>query len=181
MSVIFNKLVENIDYCWYDSSNIIYSECNDKKDELKDVKVVFKGGRTYLYKKVNVQDYLKFRNDISQGKALRQYLDVKTENGNKKYEFIRVEDTDIDELEERKRKLMEGDNIQEPSDNTKYVFVETPHVAGLYKDGKLLVTALNRSGITADNMLNAMNEKYNVVRVNTDLTVLPTDINNIVN
>jgi hypothetical protein len=180
MSVIFNKLIENIDYCWYDSSNILYSECDDKKDELKDVKVVFKGGRTYLYKKVNVQDYLKFRNNISQGKALRQYLDVKTENGNKKYEFIRIEDTDINELEERKKKLMETDNVQETDSEVKYIFIETPHIAGLYKDGKLLVTALNRSGITAAGLLDAINENYRVTRIDTDSTVLPEKLDELI-
>ena len=49
MAKLFNyysKLNENtgIDKSWYQSSNVLYSECIDVEDELKTLKVVFKNG-----------------------------------------------------------------------------------------------------------------------------------------
>ena len=36
-----------LDRIWYDSSNILYSECDDKLNELKTLRVTFKNGATY--------------------------------------------------------------------------------------------------------------------------------------
>ena len=77
MSAILNIYKDNVDYTWYDSSNVLYSECYDKDNDLKDLKIVFKGGRSYLYEKIDVNDYLMFRSDLSQGKALNKYIIVK--------------------------------------------------------------------------------------------------------
>ena len=63
---------ERVDRIWYDSSNLLYSECDDKLDDLKDLRITFKNGRTYLYKKVDVNDYVLFAHggtEASNGKA----------------------------------------------------------------------------------------------------------------
>lgn len=98
---IFNDYNEKelIDRTWYDSSNIAYSECFDKPNSLKEVKIVFSSGRCYLYKDVNVNDYLLFREAKSQGKALNRLL-AKKENGKPIYEFIRLEDVDVNKIKE---------------------------------------------------------------------------------
>jgi hypothetical protein len=98
MSLKFSVFENNIDKCWYDSTNIIYSECEDKVDDFKALKIVFKGGRTYNYKEIDVRDYVAFKHATSQGKALNTFL--------KKYEYEKVEEsTDLEllneELEER--------------------------------------------------------------------------------
>ena len=80
-----------VDHAWYDSSNIVYSACEDKVDDLKTLKVVFKNGATYLYKKVDVNDYLMFMAgglDGSNGKALNKFI-------KNKCEYEKVEDTDL--------------------------------------------------------------------------------------
>ena len=106
MSLIINKYENNLDKCWYDSSNIIYSECIDNENSYKDLKVTFKDGRTYLYKSLTVQDYLFFRNDNSQGKALGQYITCK-KFGKLKYEFEKIENLDLEKIESEKKILIE--------------------------------------------------------------------------
>ena len=50
------KLYENkLERAWYDSSNIVYSECDDIENELKVVRITFKDGRTYRYEGVDVK------------------------------------------------------------------------------------------------------------------------------
>lgn len=126
MSVILNTYRNKVDYTWYDSSNILYSECYDKDDDLKDLKIVFKGGRTYLYEKIDVNDYLMFRNDLSQGKALNKYITVKDVNGNPKHNVARLPDTDLNELENQRLFLIEernntlGEDEHKPIYNVQY-------------------------------------------------------------
>ena len=104
MAIIFEKYDnENlIDYCWYDSSNVKFSKCYDKKDDYKDIDVTFKDGRTYRYFNVIVQDYILFKHggvDNSQGKALNKFI--------KKYKCERIEDNDISKLNEECQLLIE--------------------------------------------------------------------------
>lgn len=91
MSKILSKYENNLDKAWYNSSNIIYSECDDKDNELKTVRLTFKDGRTYEYKDVKVNDYLMLREATSQGKAFFKYL--------KSYEYSRVEDKKIENIQ----------------------------------------------------------------------------------
>lgn len=98
MSKIFDLYTKdesgvNIDKTWFDSSNVKYSECLDPDNEKKTLKVVFKNGTQYSYKGVNVNDYLLFREDVSQGKALNKYI-----KGNG-YEYEKLDDADIDAIE----------------------------------------------------------------------------------
>ena len=103
-----------IDKSWYDSSNIYYSECYDKKNELKDLKVVFNDGRSYLYKDVSVVDILLFKNggvNNSQGKALFKYIACKV-RGVDKYQYEKLDSVDIKVLEEQKKVLLENKNAE---------------------------------------------------------------------
>ena len=107
MSKIFNVYSKNNDgvdqdKVWFQSSNVKYSECLDKDNELKTLKVVFNNGTQYEYKGVRVQDYLLFREDASQGKALNKYIKA---NG---YEYEKLENADLDALESELNFRMEG-------------------------------------------------------------------------
>lgn len=108
MSLIVSNYDEEnkIDFCFYESSNILYSECYDKKDEYKDLKVVFKNGSTYMYKSIPVQNYLLFRENESQGKALNKYIAFKVE-GKYKFEYEKLDNTDLLLIENKKNLLLE--------------------------------------------------------------------------
>jgi len=89
-----NKDGVDSDKTWYDSSNIVYSECLDYNGTLKTLLVVFKNGTQYEYNDVPVQDYLFFRDSQSQGKALNEYIK------NKNYPYKKIESMGIEELNE---------------------------------------------------------------------------------
>lgn len=93
MAKIFNYYTNNIDKTWYDSSNVKYSECIDHDNELKTLKIVFNNGTQYQYNEVNVNKYLLFREDLSQGKALNKY--IKGEG----YEYTKLENADMENLQ----------------------------------------------------------------------------------
>jgi hypothetical protein len=80
---------------WYDSSMIFYSEMiEDAENNYGDLFVTFKNGSTYVYKKVQFDDYLLLiggGTDASQGKTLNKVIKGK-------YEYERVSDRNIDEL-----------------------------------------------------------------------------------
>ena len=83
---------ERIDRVWYNSSNIVYTECLDIPDSLKTLTVIFKNGKRYQYKDVDVFDYLMFMQgglDGSNGKALNKYIIPK-------YECKKLEDVSSD-------------------------------------------------------------------------------------
>ena len=104
MSKIINVYKDNIDRCWYRSSNIVYSECIDKQDELKVLNVVFSNGSQYQYTDVKVMDYLMFREAESQGKGLDQFI---KKNG---YPYRKMENADLDLLNEE-REFIQSDGI----------------------------------------------------------------------
>lgn len=99
MSKIYEKYCNSIQYCWYDSTNIIFSKCYDNPN-CKVVKIIFKNGRTYLYRDVDATDYVMFRDAESNGSAFTKYI--------KKYVATRIQDTDLDKLEEMKQKFMKS-------------------------------------------------------------------------
>ena len=73
---------EKVDRIWYTSSNILYSECDDKVDDLKELRITFKNGETYAYKDVDVNDYVLFAHggiDASNGKAFWKIIRPKYE------------------------------------------------------------------------------------------------------
>lgn len=113
--VVFNKYINKIDHNWYDSSNVVYSACFDTDSNLKTLKVVFKGGRTYLYRDVDANDYVAFSCEMdSTGSSLNKYII-------KKYKGVRLNDTDLTKLEELKNELMEDNKtIEAPSKDLAY-------------------------------------------------------------
>lgn len=109
----YNRYENNIDHTWYDSSNIVYSQCYDKGDT-KSVKIVFKGGRTYLYRGVSMSDYIIFRDSESTGEAANR-------NIVKKYQAVRVEDVPLDEIQAMKERFIDEDKkLNEEMGNLKY-------------------------------------------------------------
>lgn len=94
MSKIFNYYCNDKDRTWYISSNVKYSECDDKDNELKVLRVVFNNGAQYEYNGVDVNQYLLFREDSSQGKALNKYI-----KGNN-YEYKKLDNVNVQELDD---------------------------------------------------------------------------------
>ena len=92
MAKKFSIYSNNVDKVWYDSSNVIYTECIDNENKPKTLKVVFSNGTQYQYNDVNVQDYVLFKNAASQGKALNRLI---KEN---KYEYIKLENADVEAI-----------------------------------------------------------------------------------
>ena len=77
MAKKFSVYCNGVDKTWYDSSNVIYTECIDHDNKPKTLKVVFSNGTQYEYKDVDVRDYVVFKNDSSQGKALNRLIKEK--------------------------------------------------------------------------------------------------------
>ena len=111
----YNK-EKRLDRAWYDSSNIVYSECDDIENDFKTLRVVFKNGSQYEYKKVEVQDYLMFMHgglDGSNGKALNKFI-------KNNYEFEKLEQKDINLLNEELQLLIKKkQEINENLNNNK--------------------------------------------------------------
>lgn len=104
MSKIYNKYIKNEDHTWYDSSNIIYSVCFDAT-ESKSLKIVFKAGRTYLYKDVSPVDYIRFRDAESNGKVFNEVI--------KQYPCTKLDDTNLESLEKMKQDFEKSDTMTE--------------------------------------------------------------------
>ena len=102
MSKIFNLYDNDLDKTWFDSSNILYAECDDKTNQLKIVRITFKDGSTYQYKDVNVTDYLMFREAASNGKAFFKYI--------KKYECEKMDKKSVESLQEELSTLLNENN-----------------------------------------------------------------------
>lgn len=83
-----------IDKAWFDSSNIVYAECDESETQYKTVRVVFKNGSTYQYDDVIVSDWVYFKNAESQGKALNERF----KKGG--YKYTKIDDADLNKLEE---------------------------------------------------------------------------------
>jgi hypothetical protein len=94
MSKLFNYYADDVDKVWYQSSNIKYSECIDNDNKPKTLKVVFSNGTQYQYDDVDVRDYLSFREDDSQGKALNKFIKSKG------YQFTKLPNADLNLINE---------------------------------------------------------------------------------
>ena len=91
--IVYNRYINQEDHVWYDSSNIVYSKCYDTQNsKFKTLKIVFKGGRTYVYRNVDADDYIMFKMAQSNGQEFNKRI--------KKYDAVRIEDTDMDKLAE---------------------------------------------------------------------------------
>ena len=81
--IIYNRYVNQEDHVWYDSSNIVYSKCYDTQNtKFKTLKIVFKGGRTYVYRNVDADDYIIFKTATSNGQEFNKRI--------KKYDAVRI-------------------------------------------------------------------------------------------
>jgi hypothetical protein len=132
MSVIFNKYLNKIDHTWYDSSNVKYSECYDTDNNDITLKVVFGGGRAYIYKGVSKDDYMQFRMAESNGKVFNECIV-------KKYKGVRLPDISMDELEKKKEEMISESadmlkTIGDMADNPKYDYcIETNESDGTFR------------------------------------------------
>lgn len=100
MGKIISKYENDLDKCWFESSNVLYSECDDKNNQLKTVRITFKDGTTYEYYDVAVQDYLLFRESASSGKGFFKYI--------KNHEFTKLEEKkDVEQIKEQLKVLLE--------------------------------------------------------------------------
>lgn len=104
MSKIKSFYSNDVDKVWYDSSNVLYSECDDITDGLKVLRVTFKNGRTYQYYDVNVNDYLLFRENASQGVALNKFI--------KQYKCERIDDLNVDDIQSELEKLNTAESLK---------------------------------------------------------------------
>ena len=87
----YSRYFNQEDHVWYNSSNIVYSKCYDTSNSMfKTLKIVFKGGRTYVYKDVDVKEYMLFKTAESNGEAFNKYI--------KKYGGVKIADTNMEEL-----------------------------------------------------------------------------------
>lgn len=158
MAIIYNRYINNVDHTWYDSSNVLYSECYDNNTQNKNVKLVFKGGRTYLYNDVNADDYLQFKlTTESHGSAANKFII-------KKYKCVRLSDTDMESLEKFKENTIEEDSkLDESMSNITY------HIDINDETGEFQLSVNNRpifSGIEGQvsiiNLLTSLNIKYSI-------------------
>ena len=108
MSKIKSFYCNDVDKVWYDSSNVLYSECDDITDGLKVLRVTFKNGRTYQYYDVNVHDYLLFRENASQGVALNKFI--------KQYRCERIDDLIVDDIQSELEKLNASESLKTKND-----------------------------------------------------------------
>lgn len=176
MSIVYNKYINRIDHTWYDSSNIVYSQCFDNAAPTKSVKIVFKGGRTYLYKDVDPNDYVLFRTSESTGKAANDHII-------KKYQAVRLSDTDLEKLEEMKLQFMEETNeTSEVFSNLAYT-IEINQANGdfrLLMNGKPIYEAVEGQ-VSIINLLKSMSIAYSIVEMEKPLlTETDFETNNIV-
>ena len=112
---------KKIDRAWYDSSNIVYSECDDNQDALKTLRIVFKTGDMYEYKEVDVNDYLMFMAgglDGSNGKAFYKYIKPK-------YEVEKKECLDLTEL---RQKMEDYKKLVDENKKTEAKFFTLPQI-----------------------------------------------------
>lgn len=158
MSKIYNLYENEVDKTWYDSSNIVYSECDDV-DGLKVVRVTFKNGRTYKYSNVNVNDYLLFRESVSQGKALNKYI--------KQYANERIGDLDVDDLMIELNKLTEIVDYSISGGTCNYLVEinENTENCEVYCEGNLVDNFKLKDTPTKllSNLCNSLKVEYNII------------------
>lgn len=97
----------HLDRVWYESSSVLYSECDDRLNDYKTLRVTFKNGSTYEYKDVDVNDYVLFVHggtDGSNGKTLNSII-------KKKYEFERLDDKSVTDILAEMEKIKENKTV----------------------------------------------------------------------
>lgn len=157
MSIIFNKYINSRDHTWYDSSNVKYSECIDNDETKKVLKVTFKGGQTYIYRDVDVSDYVLFKNAESTGKAFNEHI-------KKKYTGIRLSDIDLASLDDKMNEFANDTKvIDEALTNLAYVLefnAETKEFR-LTLNGKTIFEGVDNN-FSISKLLSSMSIKFGV-------------------
>lgn len=116
----FNK-EKKLDRVWYQSSNIFYSECEDRLNELKVLRVVFNNGAAYEYSDVDVNDYVMFLKgglDGSNGKALNEFIKKK------KCPYHRIDTLNKEELQKEMVEIKEARNKMVIEDATNHLMTD---------------------------------------------------------
>lgn len=173
MSKIKSLYINNVDKVWYDSSNILYSECDDIVDSLKTLRVFFKNGRVYQYYEVNVNDYLLFRESDSQGKALTKFI--------KQYKAERLDDFNVDEIKDQLEELFDEDkkpNKEELFDNLFNISMQIENIANALKtidlnENELAYVSFAITNISKHLMLTKFtNNDINFININDKIDTL---------
>lgn len=161
--IIYSRYYNNIDHTWYDSSNLRYSEW-DESATSPILKLVFNNGRAYTYENVDINDYLMFKADtISNGKAVNKYII-------KKYTGTRVDDVQLESLEQLKSDLQKFDlkmletlselNINVEVHATEWI-VKTNNIVLLkfnIEENPTIVKTLSSLGVLNDNNIQVEND-----------------------
>lgn len=153
--ITYNFYENNIDYTWYDSTNVVFSKCYDTKEDTKTVLIVFQNGRTYIYKDVDVNDYVAFRNNSSAGKGANTYII-------KKYKGVRLSDTELSKLDELKTQFIEQETkVDESLSNLNYhlVICDRTGEFQLCLNGRPIHTDIEGQ-VSITRLLKSMNIKY---------------------
>lgn len=161
--ITFNKYLNKEDHTWYDSTNIVYSKCYDtQNNDNKTLKIVFKGGRTYLYKDVDSGDYIQFKMAESNGSAFTKHI--------RPYKCERIEDTSLDKLNELKEELQKEDNLLNEKKLGEILYniqynKETNEFSLQY-DGKTLFSGIENN-FSLLKLLTSLNIKYTIENIET--------------
>ena len=169
------KYINNVEHIWYESSNLVYSACYNGARQEKTLKVVFKNGRTYIYKDVDVNDYMAYtRTYSSNGSAFNTYIV-------KKYKGIRVSDTDETKLEELRKMFAEEDmKIEKALSPFSYV-LEINDTTGEFRlvlDGKPIYEGIEGQ-VSIVNLLQSMHIQYTTKEIETPLVTEEDFIQNV--
>lgn len=153
--IVYNKYINNEDYTWYDSSNVIFSKCYDNNSDSKTLKIVFKDGRTYLYKDVATMDYISFKSAQSNGSAFSRNI--------KKYNGVRISDTDLTKLSTLQDNFIKNDEhiVNETFSNLNY-HIDLCSETGEFQlklNDNVIYTAVEGQ-VSIMNLLKSMNIKY---------------------
>lgn len=160
--ITYNKYINNEDHTWYDSTNVVYSKCYNNNQQTKTLKIVFGNGRTYVYRDVDVNDYVAFKMAESNGKSVNTFIV-------KKYKGVRIADTDVEKLNVLKE---EFDNTDKENGETKFENLSY-HLDMCEATGEFVLKLNDKpiyNGIEGQvsiiNLLKSMNIKYSWQAVN---------------
>lgn len=140
---------DKIDKAWFDSSNIVYGECDESDTQYKTVRIVFKNGSTYQYENVLVADWISFKHADSQGKALNEHFKKAG------YKYQRIDDANLEALEEEYA-LKSGCNFIFRVDNDN-------NQLNIFDNKDVCIYSMKYPGVEITNDIKGLLEKLNYV------------------
>lgn len=160
--IVYNKYIDNQDYTWYDSSNVLFSKCYDNPNSSnKTLKIVFKNGRTYVYKDVDINDYLAFKTATSNGQAVNSSII-------KKYQGVRITDTQSDKLEQLKESFIketEDSSEKQVKDLVYKVEFDEKNYEFVLKMGNKIIYHGTENKVSLFSLFKSMNINYSLEAV----------------